>query len=291
MEASSRAATIQVHERLEQLTRPASGMLERAKDRITGQPARAATGPELLSLADELFAVSRVLTAQLSLRRAMADPAGKAEERAELVRRLFGSQLSSTALDLVETIARQRWSHPIDLVDATINVATEASLDAADARGELDSVEDELFRFGRIVAGDRELARILGDRKASAEGRSALLDRLLSGRVSPVTEQLLRNVLTGAHVGSAEVAIERLSEVASRRRGQSVARVTTAVPLTPGQEQRLTEVLGRLYGRAVGLQVTVDPDVLGGLVIQVGDEVIDGSIAHRLETARRAMAG
>ncbi|MGY2130491.1 F0F1 ATP synthase subunit delta [Blastococcus sp. SYSU DS0617] len=291
MEASSRAAMIQVRERLEQLTRPASGVLERAKDRITGQPARAATGPELLSLADELFAVSRVLTAQLSLRRAMADPAGKPEERAQLVQRLFASQLSSTALDLVETIARQRWSHPIDLVDATVTVATEASLDAADARGELDGVEDELFRFGRIVAGDRELARILSDRKASVEGRSALLDRLLSGRVSPVTEQLLRNVLTGAHVGSAENAIERLSEVASRRRGQSVARVTTAVPLTPSQEQRLTEVLGRLYGRAVGLQVTVDPDVLGGLVIQVGDEVIDGSIAHRLESARRRLAG
>jgi F-type H+-transporting ATPase subunit delta len=291
MEASSRAATIQVRERLEALTRPASGLLEKAKDRLTGQPARAATGPELLALADELFAVARVLDANLTLRRAMADPAGKPEDRAGLVRRLFGSQLSSTALDLVETIARQRWSRPIDLVDATMTVAVEASLDAADARGELDGVEDELFRFGRIVSGDRELGRILSDRKASLEGKSALLDRLLSGRVSPVTEQLLRNVLTGPHVGHAENAIERLSEVASRRRGQSVARVITAVPLTAAQETRLTEVLGRIYGRTVGLQVTVDPSVLGGLVVQVGDEVIDGSIAQRLEVAGRKLVG
>jgi F-type H+-transporting ATPase subunit delta len=114
---------------------------------------------------------------------------------------------------------------------------------------------------------------------------------LLSGRVSPVTEQLLRNVLTGAHVGSAETAIERLSEAASRRRGQSVARVTSAVALTSEQEQRLTDVLGRIYGRTMGLQVTVDPSVLGGLVVQVGDEVIDGSIAHRLEAAGRRLAG
>jgi F-type H+-transporting ATPase subunit delta len=291
MEASTRAATLQVRERLEQLTRPSAGLLERARDRMTGQPARAATEQELLALADELFAVSRVLDGQLVLRRAMADPAAKPDDRAELVRRIFGSQLSSTALDLVQTIARQRWSHPIDLVDATITVATEASLDAADVRGDLDGVEDELFRFGRIVAGDRELARILGDRTASVEGRRALLDRLLSGRVSPVTGQLLRNVLTGSHAGHAENAIERLSEVASRRRGQSLARVTTAVPLTSAQEQRLTEVLGRLYGRAVGLQVTVDPHVLGGLIVQVGDEVIDGSIAHRLEDARRRLAG
>jgi F-type H+-transporting ATPase subunit delta len=291
MEASSRVATVQVRERLEHLTRPQSGLLEKAKDRLTGAPARAATGPELLSLADELFAVSRVLTAQLSLRRAMADPAGKPDERAALVRRLFGSQLSSTALDLVETIARQRWSHPIDLVDAAVTVAIEASLDAADARGELDGVEDELFRFGRIVGGDRELARILGDRKASVEGRSALLDRLLAGRVSPVTAQLLRNVLTGTHVGSAEVAVQRLSEVASRRRGQSVARVTSAVPLTPAQERRLSDVLGRIYGRDVSLQVTVDPEVLGGLVVRLGDEVIDGSVLQRLEAARRQLAG
>ena len=291
MEASSREALVQAQARLEQLSRPASGVLERAKDRLTGQPSRAATGDELAALSDELFAVARLLGGQLTLRRALSDPSGKPEERAALAQRLFASKLSSTALDLVETVARQRWSRPVDLVDAFTALATEAALDAADARGELESVEDELFRFGRIVGGDRELGRILSDRKASAEGKTALLDRLLSGKVSPVTEQLLRNVLTGPHTGSAEYAVERLSEVASRRRGQSVARVTSAVALTPEQESRLVDSLGRLYGRTVGLQVTVDPSVLGGLIVQVGDEVIDGSIAHRLEVAGRRLAG
>jgi F-type H+-transporting ATPase subunit delta len=291
MEANSRAALVEARERLDQLTRPASGVIERAKDRLTGQPPRAATGPELLALADELFAVARLLDGQLSLRRALSDPSGKPEDRAALAQRLFASKLSATALDLVETVARLRWSHPIDLVDAFMALATEASLDAADARGELDGVEDELFRFGRIVGGDRELGRILSDRKAPAEGKRALLDQLLSGRVSPVTEQLLRNVLTGPHVGTAENAVERLSDVASRRRGQSVARVTSAVTLTPQQEQRLADVLRRIYGRTVGLQITVDPSVLGGLIVQVGDEVIDGSIAHRLEAAERRLAG
>jgi F-type H+-transporting ATPase subunit delta len=272
MAASSRAALVQARERL-------------------AEQSRGMSGAALLKLADELFSVARLLDGQLTLRRALTDPAGKPEDRSGLARRIFGSRVSVTAVDLLETMARQRWSRPIDLVDAAMTLAIEASLDAADARGELDGVEDELFRFGRIVAGDRELARILSDRRAAAEGKAALLDRLLSGRVSPVTEQLLRNVLTGPHVGSAENAIERLSEVASRRRGQSVARVTTAVALTPAQEQRLVDVLGRLYGRAIGLQVTVDPSVLGGLVVQVGDEVIDGSIAHRLEVAARKLVG
>jgi F-type H+-transporting ATPase subunit delta len=272
MEASSREAMARTRERLAEVT-------------------RGAAGPALLSLADELFAVARLLDGQLSLRRALADPSGKPEERAALVRRLFGSRLSAEAVALLETMAEQRWSRPIDLVDAATAMAIEASLAAAEARGELDDVEDELFRFARIVSGNRELGRILSDRKAPAEGKAALLDRLLSGRVSPVTEQLLRNVLTGPHAGSAEEAVERLSEVASRRRGQSVAWVTSAVALTPAQEQRLTDTLGRLYERPVGLQVTVDPSVLGGLIVRVGDEVLDGSIAHRLEVARRRLAG
>jgi F-type H+-transporting ATPase subunit delta len=290
MEASSRAALAAARERLEELTRPASGVLAKAKDRLTGQT-RAATGPDQLALADELFAVARLLDGQLALRRALSDPAGKPEERAALARRIFGSRVSDVALDLIETVARQRWSHPSDLVDAFMELAIEASLDAADARGELDTVEDELFRFGRIVAANRELARILGDRTAPAEGKSALLDRLLSGRVSPVTEQLLRNVLTGPHAGHAENVIEHLSEVASRRRGRYVARVTSAVALAPDQEERLAGILDRLYGRSIELQVTVDPSVLGGLIVQVGDEVIDGSIAHRLEAVERRLAG
>ena len=272
MEASTRVALAQARERL-------------------GEQSAGVAGPALLRLADELFAVARLLDGTLSLRRALSDPSGTAEERAGLARRLFTGKVSQGTLDLVETVARLRWSHPIDLVEATSTLATEAALDAAEARGELESVEDELFRFGRIVDADDALGRILSDRSAAAEGKAQLLDRLLSGKVSPVTEQLLRNVLTGPHAGHAANAIERLSDLANRRRGQSTARVTTAVALTAAQERRLSDVLGRLYGRTVGLQVTVDPSVLGGLVVQVGDEVIDGSIAHRLELAGRRLAG
>lgn len=289
-EASSRLALEQSRERLAELTRDASGLLGKAREKLTRQP-KAQTGPELLELAGELFAVSRLLDDQPSLRRALSDPSGKPEDRAGLARRLLESKVSPVALEILETVARQRWSRPIDVVDALATLGTEAALDAADVRGELEGVEDELFRFGRIVGGDQALGRILGDRSASPEGKSALLDRLLSGKVSPVTEMLLRNVLTSRRTGSAEAAVERLSEAASRRRGQSVARVTTAAELTPAQEQRLTAVLARIYGRPIGLQVTVDPTVLGGLVVQVGDEVIDGSVAQRLESARRRLAG
>ncbi|WP_448627220.1 F0F1 ATP synthase subunit delta [Geodermatophilus sp. URMC 64] len=291
MDASSRAALAEARERLEALTTPASGLLERAKDRLTGQPSRAVSADELSGLADELFAVARLLEGQPTLRRALSDPAAKPDDRAGLARRLLGGKLSEAALDLVETVARQRWSRPLDLVEAAEALATDAAFDAADAGGQLDGVEDELFRFGRIVAGDPALSRVLSDRTGPAQGRAELLDRLLGRKVNPVTALLLRNVLTGRNVGQAENAIERLSEAAAARRGRSVAFVTSAVALSPAQEERLGQLLGRLYGRTIGLQVTVDPDVLGGLVIRVGDEVIDGSIAHRLEAAGRRLVG
>jgi F-type H+-transporting ATPase subunit delta len=290
MDASSRQALRAVRERLTELTRPASGLLERARDRLTGQE-RAATDEELVALADELFAVAHLLDGQVTLRRALSDPSVGPADRAGVARRLLGGRVSGATLDLVESAARQRWSRPLDLVEATETLATDAALDAAEARGELDGVEDELFRFGRIVAGDAELSRILSDRTAPDAGKTELLERLLSGRVSPITAMLLRSHLTGRSVGNAENAVERLSEAASSRRGQSVARVTTAVPLTDAQERRLAELLGRLYNRPIGLQVIVDPGVLGGLVIRIGDEVIDGSIAHRLEAAGRRLVG
>ena len=257
----------------------------------TGGARSRTRGEALLVLADELFAVAHLLDGQLSLRRALSDASVRPDDRAGLAQRLFGGKVGEATLDVVRTVARQRWSRPLDLVEATETLATEAALDAADARGELADVEDELFRFSRIVAGDDDLARILGNRSAPREGKSALLDRLLSGKVSPVTERLVRNALTSSHVHSAENEIERLSTAAARRRGQSVAHVVSAVPLTGTQEQRLVAVLERIYGRTMGLQVQVDPEVLGGLVIRVEDEVIDGSIAHRLEAAGRRLAG
>jgi F-type H+-transporting ATPase subunit delta len=257
----------------------------------TGGARSRTRGEALLVLADELFAVAHLLDGQLSLRRALSDASVRPDDRAGLAQRLFAGKVGEATLDVVQTVARQRWSRPLDLVEATETLATEAALDAADARGELADVEDELFRFSRIVAGDDDLARILGNRSAPREGKSALLDRLLSGKVSPVTERLVRNALTSSHVHSAENEIERLSTAAARRRGQSVAHVVSAVPLTGAQEQRLVAVLERIYGRTMGLQVQVDPEVLGGLVIRVEDEVIDGSIAHRLEAAGRRLAG
>jgi F-type H+-transporting ATPase subunit delta len=290
MEASSREALAAVREVLDEQTRGAETLLEKARERVSGRP-RGASSDDLLAVSDELFAVSRLLEQQPTLRRALSDPAARPSDRAALVERLLGGKVSDRTLHLVQAVAQQRWSRPLDLVEALETLGTDAALAAAEAADEIDGVEDELFRFSRIVGGDPELSLLLSDPTATPAGKAEVLERLLTGKVGAVTLHLLRNVLTSSHVGTAETTVERLSEAASARRGQSVALVTTAVALTPAQEQRLTQILGRLYGRTIGLQVAVDPSVLGGLVIRVGDEVIDGSIAHRLEDAGRRLAG
>jgi F-type H+-transporting ATPase subunit delta len=277
MQAASREALATSRERLGQQT--------------GSQQGSRADGQALLGLADDLFSVAHVLSGQVSLRRALADASVRPDDRAGLADRLLRGKIGDGALDVVQTVARQRWSRPLDLVEAVETLATDVALDAAQARGELDTVEDELFRFGRIIDGDAALARLLGDPAADRQGKTALLDRLLAGKVSPITERLVRNALTSQHVHNAANAVERISEAASARRGQSVAHVTSAVELDAAQQQRLTAILERTYGRTIGLQVQVEPAIIGGLVIRVGDEIVDGSIAHRLEAAGRRFAG
>ncbi|MGI5437817.1 F0F1 ATP synthase subunit delta [Streptomyces shenzhenensis] len=242
-------------------------------------------------LADELAAVTALLDREVSLRRVLTDPAQPGEAKAELVRRLIGGQVSGPAADLVSGTVRSRWSQPRDLVDALEELADVADLTAAQQAGRLDSVEDELFRFGRIISSSTELRAALTSRSAGAPAKTELLRRLLGGRAAATTERLVTRLVTVPRGRSLEAGIEALSKLAAERRDRTVAVVTSAVPLSDTQKRRLGAALAKLYGRTMHLNLDVDPAVVGGIRVQVGDEVINGSIADRLEDAARRMAG
>ncbi|MET7288170.1 F0F1 ATP synthase subunit delta [Streptomyces sp. NPDC005573] len=248
------------------------------------------TSVDATKLADELAAVTALLDREAGLRRAVTDPAQPAEAKAELVQRLIGGQVSGAAADLVAGMVRTRWSQPRDLVDALEELADIADLTAAERAGTLDDVEDELFRFGRIVASDTGLRAALTDRSASTSAKAELLHRLLGGRAKPVTERLVTRLVTAPRGRSLEAGLESLSKLAAERRDRMVATVTSAVPLSGPQKQRLGDALAKLYGRRMHLNLDVDPDVVGGIRVQVGDEVINGSLADRLDDAARRMA-
>lgn len=242
---------------------------------------------ELQQLGDELFAVTRLIATQSSLRRLLADPAVGPESRAGLLRQVLGRDVGAPALEVATGLVSARWSSSLDLVEVMEVLARRATLGAAEKDGSLDDVEDELFRFGRILDREPQLSRLLSDTAQPEEGRVALLDSVLGTRVSAVASQLLRQTVRLPRGRHLDIAAEELAELAAARRQRYVAHIRTAVALTPEQEERLSASLTRLYGRPMSLQVELDERLLGGLVVEVGGEVIDGSVAGRLAAAAR----
>jgi F-type H+-transporting ATPase subunit delta len=246
---------------------------------------------EMRGLGDELFAVVGLLHSSIGLRRSLSDPSRSADDKAAFVRRLLSGQLSETALELTETLVRGRWSSPVDLVDAAEILAVHATIGAAATAGRLDAVEDDLFRFRRIVDGQRDLRLALTDPTVAGERKEALLEQLLGDRTSRETRALLRQVFVSPRGRSFDRVLDEYGEIAAQRRNRVIARVTSAVSLTDAQCRRLRSALRRLYGHEVHLDLDLDPDLLGGIRVQIGDEVIDGSLALKLESAKRRLEG
>jgi F-type H+-transporting ATPase subunit delta len=244
---------------------------------------------DLTRLASDLFAVLSLLEREHALRRALADPATPAASRTGLADRLLAGKVGRPALDLVSDLVSSRWSRSSDLLEAVETLARNAAFGVAEKDGSLDRVEDELFRFGRILDREPELARLLSDSATPADKRVGLLHEVAGQKVAAVTATLLEQTVRTRRSRNLDVAAEELSELAAARRDRYVAHVRTPVRMTGEQEQRLTESLTRLYGRPISLQVELDPDLLGGLVVRVGGELIDGSVAGRVAAARRTL--
>ena len=244
---------------------------------------------DLSGLGDDLFAVLRLLTGEIGLRRSLADPATPGAARSGLADGLLTGKIGRLALDVVSDLVSSRWSRSGDLLEALEVLARRATLGVAEKDGTLDDVEDELFRFGRILDREPRLATLLADQNTPTDERVSLLHTVLGGKVSRVTETLLEQTVRTPRGRHLDIAAEELSELAAARRDRYVAHVRTAVRLTAEQEQRLTDSLSRLYSRPISLQVELDPTLLGGLVVRVGGDLIDGSVSGKLAAARRTL--
>lgn len=245
---------------------------------------------EITGLADELFAVAALLDRESTLRRALADAATAPEARAELVRGLLSDKVGARALPVVVEAVRSRWSDSRDLMFGLERLARVALLVQAERADRLDAVEDELFRLGRIIGSQADLERLLSDPTASPEGKASVVDQLIDGKVEQVTQSLVRQLVARSHGQRVSEGLEELAELSAKRRERSVAHVRSATPLSEQQQQRLAATLQRIYSRPIAVHLEVDPEIGGGLFIKVGDEVIDGSTAGRLQALRRDLA-
>jgi F-type H+-transporting ATPase subunit delta len=154
----------------------------------------------------------------------------------------------------------------------------------------IDDIEDELVRFARIVDSSLGLRRGLVDPSAPVAQRVALLDDLLSGKVLPATARLAAYVLKAGHSRDLVGTLEWVAGLAGEERGRRVAKVRSAVELDDDEYARLVEALERTAGHPVKVRVQIEPSLLGGMAVEIGDTVIDGSVRHRLDQLREALA-
>ncbi len=266
MQGSSRAAAVAGQQALR-------GALDSGVDRVT--------------LAEDLFGITGAIDNNAALRRALADPSREGAAKADLVGRLFRGKVSSAAVELLQQLAAQRWATERDLADTVESLAVETAIAKAEEAGRADQVEDELFRFERIVAGNVGLRDALTDRRGDGHNKDEVVSTLLQGKVSPETIRLARQAVLAPRGRRFDRVLEIYLAIAGTRRKQLAATVTSAADLDATQRDRLVAALATYYGKAIHLNVVVDPAVLGGIRVQIGDDVVDGTVLRRLDIAKR----
>jgi F-type H+-transporting ATPase subunit delta len=239
---------------------------------------------------DELFAVVDLLDGQPPLRRALADPSSARDARAGLLTAVLGGEVSPDTAELVSSVVMAQWSSASDLVDAIEQLAVLAIVAEADRAGRLDDLEDDLFRFGRVVGSDAELRAALSNPFAPAEAKQELVNGLLADKVIPQTIQLVTQAALYPRGRSLDRSLEEYARLAAEQRERLVAEVRVATELSAEQRSRLTAALAAKYGHEVHLNLVLDPQVIGGMIIRIRGEQIDGSVASRLAEVRRGLA-
>ena len=238
------------------------------------------------SFATEMFAVVDALEGSPTLRRAVTDPGTPEGARRALVHGLLDGKVDKAVADLVAESAALRWAGGRTFAAALERQAVRGQLIVADRAGELDDTEDQLFRFARLVESNPELRNLLSDRAIELSKRQELVEGLLSGRATNPTIVLAKRAVA-ARERTFGQTIEGYVTLAAAQKNRALATVRVAKPLSSDQRNRLRAALSKQVGRDVAIQEIVDPDVLGGLRVEIGDEVFEGTVSDRLEEARR----
>ncbi|GAB3258882.1 F0F1 ATP synthase subunit delta [Nocardioides dilutus] len=255
---------------------------------LTKQAGTSGTLADQATLGQQLFGVVEVLRGDAALRRALTDNSVEGDSKAGLAKAVFGSAVSDATATLVADAASRRWTGGRDLADVLERLAVIVTVRSAGAKGQ--QVGDELFAVRQMLDANPELRGTLSDLGRSAKDRSALVTGLVSGELEPATETLVVQAISRGQ-GSVDKALEEFLDVAAEALGETVATVHTARELSDADQQRLAGALSKQYSTTVQLHVVLDPTLLGGLRVAIGDDVIDGSVSNRLDDARRRIAG
>ncbi|AWB88825.1 F0F1 ATP synthase subunit delta [Homoserinimonas hongtaonis] len=254
----------------------------------TSRAALAGVTKVTLGLAEDLFSAGRVIGSSLQLRTLVADASGSPDEKVAALKAVFRSSLSADAMALLGTVVSARWSSVDDLLAGIEDLGLRAVASAAPSTVD---IEGELFSFADVVAANPELELAIGSKLGKPEAKAELVDSLLTGRVSAETLAVVRHLVQqprGRRIG--QLITESTSTIADQK-GSAIATVTTAAPLGARQRTKLQKALTVRYGRAVTLNLVVDPALVGGVRVAIGNDIIDGSVASRIADLRLQLAG
>jgi len=235
---------------------------------------------------EQLLSAGRDIAGSSQLRALLADPSIDAAEKTALIGRIFSS-LDPAAQKLLGALTSSRWSDSDQLIDGIEQIGIRAIADSSSGA----VVESELFAFSRAVSSDPELELAVGSKLGDTDEKAALVDRLIGKKADPGTLAIIRHLVQSPRGRRIGELLSTAAETVADASGGIVATVTAAAPLTAAQLEKLTATLQSQYGREPRLAVRIDPSVIGGLRVQVGDDVIDGTIASRLTELRLQLAG
>lgn len=258
-----------------------AGLLELMESKLRG-------GTDAARLGDDLFTLAALLRGEAGLRRVATDVSVEAAAKQDLLNGLFAGKVDAAALEILNEAVARRWTVSRDLADSLEHLSEVAIVKSAGT--ESGRLSDELFALATVVKDNPALRDALSDPTRSREDKSTLVTSLLEGKALPATVTLAKQSLAGTY-RTVAVALSTYQQVAATAHGERVATVRVAHPLSDADRQRLTDALSRQYDRQLHLNVVIDPDVIGGIRVEIGDDVIDGTVSSRLDEARRKLAG
>lgn len=243
-----------------------------------------------IKFAEELFTIGAAVASSIQLRNILSDPSGEQKAKLGALTAVFGKSVSSDALSFAGVLSGLRWSKGSDLVAAFEQLGVYAVAAAAAANKTLDQLEEELFALRQVVDSDRELQQALSSRQATLESKIALIEKLTSGKLKADAALLAKFAVIAARTAKVSVVLENFSKQVSEVANRLVATVTVAAPMSAAQLKRLEAALAKGYGTDLNLNVEIDPSIVGGVKVQVSGEIIDGSVASRLNQAKLQLA-
>lgn len=241
-----------------------------------------------LAMAEQLLAAGRIIGGSSQLQSVLGDPGSDTATKVAALKAVFGATVSAPVFDILGTVVGSRWSSDDDLLAGIEELGLRAAAESAEPGTD---IEGELFAFGKAVAAHPELQLAISSKLGDPASKVALVERLLAGKVSPQSLTIMRHLVQQPRGRRMNALVRDAAAIVADQTGHAIATVTTAAPLDADQLQRLQSGLSAQYGRRLKVNQVIEPDLVGGVRVQVGDDIIDGSVASRLKELRLQLAG